>query len=105
MDKKIWHHYTNAQRKRWTAIIATKWNILQEYAVAKWKTKTKNEKSREKTDEEESEPKVIRPIAHINKIVQDKNDRYGIKLNKNGKNQNFIINLGSLVTLIPIPQC
>ena len=59
----------------------------------------------ETTDEEESEPKVIRPIAHINKMVQDKNDRYGIKLNKNGKDQKFIINLGSLVTLIPIPQC
>ena len=57
------------------------------------------------TDEEESEPRVIRPIAHINKIVQDKNDRYVINLNKKGKNQSFIIDLGSLVTLIPIPQC
>ena len=38
-------------------------------------------------DKEESEPKEIRQIAQINKILPSKNEHYGIELKTNGKNK------------------
>ena len=53
------------------------------------------------SEEEESEPEEIQQITQINKILPDKNDNYGIKLKIKGKYQNFTIDTGSPVTIIP----
>ena len=53
------------------------------------------------SEEEESEPEENQQITQINKILPDKNDNYGIKLKINGKYQNFSIDTGSPVTIMP----
>ena len=53
------------------------------------------------SEEEESEPEEIQQITQIKKILPDKNDNYGIKLKINGKYQNFTIDTGSPVTIMP----
>ena len=52
-------------------------------------------------EEEESEPEEIQQITQINRVLPDENDNYGIKLKINGKHQNFTIDTGSPVTIIP----
>ena len=102
-DNKIGHHHTNAQQRRQNAITATNWDTLQEYAAAKPK-KQKRVHYTEAiygNEEEESEPAEIRQITHINRIEPNKNDHYEIKLKRNGKNQNFTIDTGSPVTIMP----
>ena len=53
------------------------------------------------SEEEESEPEEIQQITQTNKILPDKNDNYGIKLKINGKYQNFTIDTGFPVTIMP----
>ena len=53
------------------------------------------------TEEEESEPEEIQQITQINRVLPDENDNYGIKLKINGKYQNFTIDTGSPVTIMP----
>ena len=53
------------------------------------------------SEEEESEPEEIQQITQINKILPDKNDNYGIKLKIIWKYQNFTIDTGSMVTIMP----
>ena len=54
------------------------------------------------SEAEESEPEEIQQITQINKKkLPDKNDNYGIKLKINGKYQNFTIDTGSPVTIMP----
>ena len=50
---------------------------------------------------EESEPEEILQITQINKILPDNNDHYGVEIKINGKNQKFIIDTGSPVTIMP----
>ena len=52
-------------------------------------------------EEEESEPEEIRQITQINRTRPNKNDHYEIKLKINGKYQNFTIDSGSPVTIMP----
>ena len=52
-------------------------------------------------EEEESEHKEIRQITQINRIQPNKNDHYEIKLKINGKYQNFIIDTGAPVSIMP----
>ena len=52
-------------------------------------------------EEEESEPEEIRQITQINRIQPNKNDHCEIKLKINGKYQNFTIDTGSPVTIMP----
>ena len=52
-------------------------------------------------EEEESKPEGIQQIGHINRVLPDKNDNYGIKLKINGKYQDFVIDNGSPVTIMP----
>ena len=52
-------------------------------------------------NEEESEPEEIRQITQINRILPNKHDHYEIKLKINGKYQNFTIDTGSPVTIMP----
>ena len=51
--------------------------------------------------EEGSEPEETQQITQINSILPDKNDNYGIKLKIIGNYQNFTINTGSPVTIMP----
>ena len=53
------------------------------------------------SENEESEPKEIQQINQINKILPKKNDNYGTKLKISGKYQNFTINTGTPVTIMP----
>ena len=53
------------------------------------------------SEKEESEPEEIQQITQTNKILPDKNDNYGIKLKINGKYQNFTIDTGFPVTIMP----
>ena len=53
------------------------------------------------SEEEESEPEEIQQITQINRVLQDKTDNYGIRLKINGKYQNFTIDTGSPVTIMP----
>ena len=53
------------------------------------------------SEEEESEPEEIQQITQINRVLPDKNDNYGIRLKINRKHQNFTIDAGSPVTIIP----
>ena len=53
------------------------------------------------SEEEESEPEEIQQITQINRVLPDKNDNYGIRLKINGKDQNFNIDTGSPVTIMP----
>ena len=50
---------------------------------------------------EESEPEEILQITQINKILPDNNDHYGVEIKINRKNQKFIIDTGSQVTIMP----
>ena len=50
---------------------------------------------------EESEPEETHQITQINKILPDNNDHYGFEIKINGKNQKFIIDTGSPVTIMP----
>ena len=52
-------------------------------------------------EEEESEPEEIQQITQINRVLPDENNNYGIKLKINGKHQNFTIDTGSPVTIMP----
>ena len=52
-------------------------------------------------NEEESEPEEIRQITQINRIQPNKNDHYEINLKINGKYQNFTIDTGSPVIIMP----
>ena len=52
-------------------------------------------------EEEESEPEEVQQITQINRVLPDENDNYGIKLKFNGKYQNFTIDTGSPVTIMP----
>ena len=51
--------------------------------------------------EEESEPEELQQITQINSVLPDENDNYGVKLKINGKNQNFTIDTGFPVTIMP----
>ena len=53
------------------------------------------------TEEEESKPEEIQQITQTNRVLPDENDNYGIKLKINGKYQNFTIDTGSPVTIMP----
>ena len=53
------------------------------------------------SEEEESEPEKIQQITQINRVLPDKNDNYRIRLKINGKDQNFTIDTGSPVTIMP----
>ena len=50
---------------------------------------------------EESEPEEILQITQINKVLPDNKDHYGVEILINGKNQKFIIDTGSPVTIMP----
>ena len=50
---------------------------------------------------ENSEPEEVLQITQINKITPDNNDHYGVEIKINGKNQKFIIDTGSPVTIMP----
>ena len=50
---------------------------------------------------EESEPEQILQITQNNKILPDNNDHYAVEIKMNGKNQKFIIDTGSPVTIMP----
>ena len=52
-------------------------------------------------EEDESEPEEIQQITQINRVLPDENDNYGIKLKVNGRYQNFTIDTGSPVTIMP----
>ena len=52
-------------------------------------------------EDENSEPEEILQITRINKITPDNNDHYGVEIKINGKNQKFIIDTGSPVTIMP----
>ena len=56
---------------------------------------------KENSEQEESEQEEIQQITQINKILPDKNDNYGIKLEINGIHQNITIDTGSPVTIMP----
>ena len=51
-------------------------------------------------DNEDSELEEILQITQINKITRDNNDHYGVEIKINGKNQKFIIDTGSPVTIM-----
>ena len=53
------------------------------------------------SEEEEGEPEEIQQITQIDQILPDKSDNHGIKLKINGKYQNFTIDTGSPVTIMP----
>ena len=53
------------------------------------------------SEEEESEPEEIQQITQINGIIPEKNDNYGIRRKNNGKYQNFTIDIGPPVTIMP----
>ena len=53
------------------------------------------------SEEKESEPEEIQQMTKINKILPDKNDNYSSTLKINGKYQNFTIDTGSPVTIMP----
>ena len=72
------------------------------------RSKTKNLSKQRKNyieetydDEEESELEEIQQITRIKRVLPDKNDRYVIKMKINGKYQNFTIDTGSPVTILP----
>ena len=50
---------------------------------------------------EESEPEEIRQITQINKILPDNNDHYSVEIKIDGEKQEFIIDTGSPVTIMP----
>ena len=52
-------------------------------------------------DNEDSEPEEIFQITQINQKTPDKNNHYGVEIKINGKNQKFIIDTGSPVTIMP----
>ena len=52
-------------------------------------------------DNEDSEPEEMLQITQINKIIPGNNDHYGVEIKLNGKNQKFIIDTGSPVTIMP----
>ena len=52
-------------------------------------------------EEEESEPEETQQITQINRVLPEENYIYGIKLKINGKYQNFTLDTGSPVTIIP----
>ena len=52
-------------------------------------------------EDENSEPEEILQITQINKITPDNNDHYGVEIKMHGKNQKFIIDTGSPVTIMP----
>ena len=52
-------------------------------------------------DNEDSEPEKVLQITQTNKITPDNNDHYGVEIKINGKNQKFIIDNGSPVTIMP----
>ena len=56
------------------------------------------------SEEEESEPDEIRQITQINKILPDNNGHYGVEMKINWEKQNFIIDTGSPVTIMPYDQ-
>ena len=72
---------------------------MQEYAAAT--AETQKIKIEELHDEEENEPEEIQQIPQIKRILPDQNKYYGIKLKVNKKYQNFTIDNGSLVTILP----
>ena len=51
-------------------------------------------------EEGESEPEEIQQITQINRILPDKNDPNEIKMQSNGKYQNFTIDNASPVTIM-----
>ena len=53
------------------------------------------------SEEEESEQEEIQQITQINRVLPDKIDNYEIRLKINGKDQNFTIDTGSPVTIMP----
>ena len=53
------------------------------------------------SEKEESEQEEIQQNTQINWVLPDKNDNYRIKLKINGKYQNFTIDTGSPVTIMP----
>ena len=53
------------------------------------------------SEEEESEPEETQQITQINRVLPDKNDNNRIRLKSNGKYQNFTIDTGSPVTIMP----
>ena len=63
--------------------------------------KTDNARKQRINKEEESEPEEIQQITQINRVLPDKNDNYGIRLKINGKYQNFTVDTGSPVTIMP----
>ena len=63
---------------------------------------TKNKLPRSSTQRrKKNETEEIQQITQINRILPDKNDNYSIKVKINGKYQNFTINTGSPVTIMP----
>ena len=55
-------------------------------------------------EEEQSEPEEIQQITQINRVLPYENNNYGIKVKINGNYQNFTIDTGSPVTIIPTYQ-
>ena len=52
-------------------------------------------------DSEETEPKGILQMTQINKIITENKDHYGVERKIDGKNQKFINDTGSPVTIMP----
>ena len=72
--------------------------MLQQYREHKKKNRNYVE---ETYDGEESDSEEIQPLTQFNRILPDKNDRYGIKVEVNGVYQNLTIDASSLVTIMP----
>ena len=53
------------------------------------------------SEKEESQPEEIQQTTQINRMLSDKNDKYGIRLKINGKYQNLTIDTGSPVKVMP----
>ena len=101
-DYKIGHHHINARQKRLNATIATKWDTLREYAAVKPITTKENKKLttwKKHTPKRKKANQGKYNRSHIS--TPDENDNYGIKLKINGKYQNFSIDTGSPVTIMP----
>ena len=102
-DNKTGHHHTNARQN------GRMQYLLQIGHFARvCRSKTNNTRKQrmnylEETyrEEERREPEEIQQITQINMVLPDKNDNYGVRLKFNGKYQNFTLDKGSPVTIMP----
>ena len=102
-DSKIGHHHINARLERQSNNCHKTGHFAR---VCRSKTdSTRKQKTNhlEKTynEEEENEPDEKQEITQINRVLPNENNNYGIKLKINSKYQNFTIDTGSPVLIMP----